>query len=646
MSKYFKTAYQEFIFKSRYARWIEDENRRETFEESVNRYINFMFDQQIKGILPESIKNECREAILNLEVMPSMRALMTAGKALERDNVAGFNCAYLAVDDPVVFAESLYILTCGTGLGFSVERQFVNKMPVIAEKIEKSNSVIIVEDDRIGWATALKELVFMLYSGSEPTIDYSKLRPAGARLKTFGGRSSGPGPLRNLLNFVIKTFKESVGERLNSIQCHDIMCKIAETIVVGGVRRSALISLSNLSDRRMQEAKSGDWYHSHPYRSAANNSVAYTEKPDIGQFMQEWVSLYKSQSGERGIFNRKAAEKQATKTGRRNFMIDGENVHHYGLNPCGEIILRSGQFCNLTSIIASSDDTEESLKRKARVAAILGTIQASMTDFRFLRKIWKKNTEEEALLGVSLNGIMDNSILNCTSVSPETLQEMLTEIKEYTIEVNKEFAKKIGINQAAAVTCVKPEGTTSQLVNCSSGIHPRHSRYFIRTVRGDNKDPMTIFLKEAGIPYEPDNTAPESISVFSFAIRVPDDAILKKDINAIDHLELWKIYKEYWCEHNPSITVSIKENEWLEVGSWVFSNFDSICGVAFMPDVDFVYEQAPYQEISKEEFEVFKQIDLDFSKLNEIEKEDNTVGIHEFACSANSCEIVDIGSNN
>lgn len=622
-----KTDYQKYIFKSRYARYLEKEDRREEWEETVQRYIDF-FTERAKGLSLEEVK----EAILNYEVMPSMRSLMTAGKALERDNVCGYNCSYVAVDSPRVFDEILYILCCGTGVGFSVERQYVNKLPEVAEDFVNSSSSIIVEDSKIGWATALRELIALLYAGKIPNVDYSKIRPVGAVLKTMGGRASGPEPLKDLFNFTIALFKKAKGRKLSSVECHDLVCKIADIVVVGGVRRSALISLSNLTDERMRNAKSGAWWENDGQRALANNSVAYTEKPDIGIFMKEWSALYESKSGERGLFNRVAAKKQAISSGRRDPEYD------FGTNPCGEILLRSGGFCNLSEVVARPDDTLDDLKRKVRIATLIGTLQSTLTSFRYLRAIWKKNAEEERLLGVSITGIMDHPVLNGSKGYTE-LFEYLSVLKEESINANTEYADTLGIERSAAITCVKPSGTVSQLVDAASGIHPRYEPYYIRTVRADVKDPLAIFLQKQGVPCEPDVMKPHVGLVFSFPMKAPEVAVFRNDVTALDQLEHYLIWKEAYCEHNPSITVYVKEEEWLDVGAWVYKNFDRIGGVSFLPHSDHTYKQAPYQQITQEEYEKlsseFPAIDWDSFK----EKGDNTTSTRELACVAGVCEI-------
>ena len=629
------TDYQNFIALSRYARWKEDEQRRETWTETVSRYFDYMQGLHSKT-LTDSLRKKIEEKILSLEVMPSMRALMTAGPALQNCNVTSYNCSYIPVDSPRAFDECMYILMCGTGVGFSVERDNVEKLPIVNEHFEKSNTVILVSDSRSGWARALRELISLLYAGQIPTLNVSAVRPSGAKLKTMGGRASGPAPLLDLYNFCVGIFKGAKGRKLYPIECHDIMCKIGEVVVVGGVRRSALISLSNLNDDQMRHAKSGKWWDTESQRSLANNSVAYKNKPEIGTFMREWLSLYESHSGERGIFNRQAAINKVEENGRRN------SEHEFGCNPCSEIILRPYQFCNLTEVVCREGDTIESLKQKVEVATILGTLQSTLTNFKYLRKIWKQNTEEERLLGVSLTGILDCPLLTPRNI---TLKDTLENLKNIAVETNKKYAKILGIPQSTAITCVKPSGTVSQLVDSSSGIHARHSEYYIRTVKAGNTDPLTQFMKDAGIPAEPDAGKPDTTTVFSFPTKSPKGAITRTNMTAIQQLEYWLIFQRYWCEHKPSVTISVKKDEWMEVGAWVYKNFDEVSGISFLPFDEHVYQQAPYQDVEREEYLELKSImpkSINWSKLAEYEKEDTTTGSKEFACVAGSCEIVDI----
>jgi ribonucleoside-diphosphate reductase alpha chain len=641
MSNMLPTPYQQFIHKSRYARWIEDEQRRENWDETVSRYVSFM-DSYVRDKhgykLDSSLKNELEEAILNLRVMPSMRAMMTAGDALERDAVCGYNCSYIPVDSPRAFDECMYILMCGTGVGFSVERENVDKLPVVSDNFNTSDTVIKVGDSKPGWAKALRELIALLYAGQIPSWDMSGVREAGARLKVMGGRASGPQPLADLFNFTVEIFKKAKGRRLFPIECHDLMCKIGEIVVVGGVRRSALISLSNLNDDQMAHAKSGMWWESEPQRALANNSVSYKTKPEMGTFMREWLALYDSKSGERGMFNREAADKQVARNGRR------ETGHMWGTNPCSEIILRGYQFCNLSEVVVRETDSLDNLKDKVRLATILGTLQSTLTDFKYLRNIWKKNTEEERLLGVSLTGIMDHPVLSKNVDSKRWLEEM----RETAVETNRRIAEEIGIPVSAAITCVKPSGTVSQLTDSASGIHARHNDYFIRTVRGDNKDPLTQFLIESGVHNERDMMKPDSTTVFSFPMKSPDGAVTRTQMTAIEQLELWKTYALHWCEHKPSVTITVKESEWMEVGAWVYENFDVASGVSFLPHSDHTYQQAPYQDIDKDEYLEWKaaydHVVIDWEKLTDFEKEDNTSGSRELACTAGVCEVVDLNA--
>lgn len=632
------TDYQTFIATSRYARWLDDEKRREYWPETVNRYIEFM-DQQLRAKhkykMDPVLKAELLDAIINLEVMPSMRALMTAGPALERENVAGYNCSYTPINHPRCFDEVLYILMNGVGVGFSVERDDVSQLPVVNEHFEDSSTIIHVADSKAGWARALRELISLLYAGQIPSWDMSAVRPAGSRLKTFGGRASGPEPLEDLFKFTVNIFKNAAGRKLYPMEAHDLVCKIAEVVVVGGVRRSALISLSNLSDGRLRNAKSGEWWSEYPHRALANNSVAYTDTPGMDAFMEEWLSLYQSKSGERGIFNRQAAQAQAAKNGRREY------DHPFGTNPCSEIILRPHQFCNLTEVVVRATDDFDSLKRKVRLATILGTFQATLTDFKYLRKVWKQNTEEERLLGVSLTGIFDNKLM--TGKSTHQVGPNLREMRQEAVFTNAKYAKDIGIPQSTAITCVKPSGTVSQLVDSASGIHPRYSEYYIRRVRGDIKDPLTRFLMDSGVPAEPDVMNPDNMMVFSFPQKAP--FAQKKELTAIEHLELWLAYQENWCEHKPSITVSIAEDEWMRVGSWVWDHFDEVSGISFLPKSDHTYRQAPYEEITKDEYDALVKESpksIDWARLSEYEVEDTTESSQTFACTSDACEIVDI----
>ena len=646
-SNYLPTEYQSFIHLSRYSRWLEEEGRRETWSETVNRLVTFFkfhVQENVKAKVPSSTWLMLEESILSLEVMPSMRALMSSGKALERENIAGYNCSYIPIDNPKAFDEVLYILMNGTGVGFSVERQYVSGLPTIPNReFEQTDDVISVADSKEGWARAFRDLISYLYTSRIPKVNVSKVRSAGSRLKTFGGRASGPQPLVNLFDFTIEKFRNAKGRKLTSMECHDIVCKIGEVVVVGGVRRSALISLSNLSDDRMRSAKTGEWYNLNPERSLANNSAVYTGRPDTGTFMKEWLSLYESKSGERGIFNRASAQEKARQNGRRDADME------FGTNPCSEIILRPNQFCNLTEVVVRAGDTVDTLKRKVKIATILGTIQATFTNFGYLRKRWQNNTEEERLLGVSLTGILDNYVaLPWVENSRKELINNLNTLRSVAVQTNKDWSGKLGIPQSTAITCVKPSGTVSQLVDSSSGIHARHNPFYVRTVRGDNKDPLTQFMIASGIPNEPEirgNEPSPDITVFSFPVKAPNQAVCRNDISAIKQLELWRVYAEHWCEHKPSVTISVREHEWINVGSWCWNNFDHLSGVSFLPHSDHTYKQAPYQDIDGEKYEDLAKkmpTDIDWRNLQDYEKEDNTKGSQELACTAGVCELVDI----
>lgn len=643
MSNLLPTEYQQYIHLSRYSRFKHEEGRRETWSETVARYFDFFeghLKKQCDFILNPEDRSLLEDAVLGLRVMPSMRCLMTAGPALERENVAGYNCSFVAVDRPQAFDEILYILMNGVGVGFSVERQFVAKLPVVAEEFHSTETVINVGDSKIGWAKSLKELIALLYQGQVPAWDTSKVRKAGTILKTFGGRASGPEPLIDLFNFVVATFKNAAGRKLTSLECHDIICKIAEIVVVGGVRRSALISLSNLSDDRMRSAKAGQWWEQNVQRALANNSACYTEKPDIGIFMEEWLSLYNSKSGERGIFNREGVIKHLKKSARRIWEL-ADQLIQFGTNPCSEIILRSMQFCNLSEVVIRYEDTLETLAEKVKLATIIGTFQSTLTNFKYLSKKWKDNCEEERLLGVSLTGIMDNSLTNGQNAI--ATREALEYLKNVAIETNKIWAAKLGINQSVAITCVKPSGTVSQLVDSASGIHARHAPYYIRTVRADKKDPLAKMMIDLGFPVEDDVTKPDHTHVFSFPIKAPQTQIFRDTLSAIEQLEVWKLYQIAWCEHKPSVTISVKEDEWLEVGAWVYKNFDYMSGVSFLPFSDHIYRQAPYQDCTEDEYKALLEKmpkNVDWSLLQKYEASDQTVGSQELACSASTgCEI-------
>ena len=629
------TPYATYIAKSRYSRFLDDKGRREHWPETVTRYFNFM-EKHLKDkhqyTLSPALRHELEEAVTNLEVMPSMRSIMTAGEALERQNIAGYNCSYLPIDDPKAFDEAMYILLCGTGVGFSVEQKYVNKLPEIPEKLYDSNTTIVVKDSKEGWAKALRQIIALLYAGEIPKWDVSAVRPAGTRLKTFGGRASGPEPLVELFKYVIAKFKGAVGRKLHTIECHDILCKIGEVVVVGGVRRSAMISLSDLGDDRMAHAKAGNWWDGNGQRALANNSAVYEVKPDVGQFMREWSNIYESHSGERGIFNRYASELQAEKNGRRGLGKE------WGTNPCSEIILRPYQFCNLSSVIVRNGDDMDRLRNKVRLATILGTFQSTMTHFPYLRKIWQTNTEEERLLGVSMTGILDNPLLN--SAYDLDLPKRLEELKNVAIDTNARMANDLGIPVSAAITCVKPEGTVSQLTGTASGIHPQHSQYYIRRVRSDNKDPLTNFLKSQGFPSEPCVMKPDSTTVFSFPQKVGEGAVLREDLSAVEHLDLWLVFQRHWCEHKPSVTISVNENEWPKVGAWTWDHFDEVTGVSYLPYDGGTYRQAPYEEITAGEYlqmALSMPEDIDWDAF--IEGTDNVEGAQMLSCTAGACEI-------
>ena len=616
--------YQQYIHKSRYARYLDDENRRETWEETVMRYVSFWGNE-----LSTEDKGELYTAILNMEVMPSMRCMMTAGPALARDNVAGFNCSYLPIDSPRSFDELMYILLNGTGVGFSVERDYVNQLPEVADTFHDTESTIVVSDSKIGWASSFRELISLLYAGKIPKCDLTRVRPAGARLKTFGGRASGPQPLADLFNFSVELFKGAAGRKLTSLECHDLVCKIADIVVVGGVRRSALISLSNVTDNRMANAKNGEWYITNGQRALANNSAVYSERPDFDTYSSEMKRLYESKSGERGIFSRIAAQKVAAKNERR------DATHKFGTNPCSEIILRPYQFCNLSEVIVRANDTEDTLKYKVKIATILGTLQSTMTDFRYLRNIWKKNTEEEALLGVSLTGIMDCKLTNGSTAG---LDNLLDTLRQVAIDTNKEWAKKLGVNESTAITCVKPSGTVSQLTDSASGIHPRFSEYYVRTVRADKKDPLATAMIEAGFPHEED-IMNSSNWVFSFPQKAPAKAVTVEEMGAMDQLKLWKTYQDHWCEHKPSMTCYYNDDNFFSVCQWIWENFDSVSGISFLPEADHVYKQAPYQKIDKD---TYLKLSKDMPKRfnwNIEEKDDNTEAMQTLACVSGVCEI-------
>ncbi len=632
LSNHLPTQYQQFIALSRYARWLPDEGRRETWSETVDRYVDNVVSRKVDD---QVVVNQIREAILSLSVMPSMRMMMTAGPALDRDNTSGYNCAYMAVDDMKAFDEAMMILLCGTGVGFSVERQHIAKLPEVPDQMFDSEDTIVVHDSKEGWAKSYRKLVAMLYSGEAPGWDISKVRPAGAKLKTFGGRASGPDPLVELFKFTVNIFRGAVGRKLSSVECHDLMCKIGDVVVVGGVRRSAMISLSNLSDDRMRRAKSGQWWENDAHRALANNSAVYNERPEMEAFLHEWTSLVESKSGERGIFARYAADAHVERSGRR------ETGHEWGTNPCSEIILRSNQFCNLTEVVVRVHDSVEALREKVRIATILGTVQSTYTKFPYLRKAWTRNTEEERLLGVSLTGIMDNVVTS--HPDPEVLESL----RQTAIDTNKEWAERLGVPVSAAITCVKPSGTVSQLVDAGSGIHARHSPYYVRTVRGDVKDPLTQLMIDQGVPSEPEVNHPDSTAVFSFPVKSPESAVTRNDMSALEQLELWKMYAMNWCEHKPSVTISVRDEEWMEVGAWVYRNFDICSGISFLPHSEHTYQQAPYQDCDEDTYqELLSQMpkNIDWTSLGLYENEDNTAGSQTLACTGGVCEVVDLNA--
>jgi ribonucleoside-triphosphate reductase len=643
MSNYLPTEYQTFIALSRYARWLPDQKRRENWGETVERYMTNVCNPialsggtAITTGLDIQTHDSIEQAILSLEVMPSMRSLMAAGKAADRDNTCMYNCSYLPVDDPKSFDEAMFILLCGTGVGFSVERQYISKLPDVPDRLFESDTTVVVKDSKEGWAKAYRQVLSLLWAGEIPKWDVSGVRPAGAKLKTFGGRASGPAPLVDLFKFTVGKFKGAVGRKLSSIECHDLMCKVGEVVVVGGVRRSAMISLSNLSDDRMRHAKSGQWWETQGHRALANNSVCYTEKPDVETFLREWTALVESKSGERGVFNRVASKKQAEKYGRR------DSSYEFGTNPCSEIILRPYQFCNLTEVVVRATDSLQDLERKVRLATIMGTIQSTYTYFPYLRKIWQRNTEEERLLGVSLTGIMDNPMMTSKN---EGLEKTLEHLRLVAVATNADWAVRLGIPASTAITCVKPSGTVSQLVDSASGIHTRHSPYYIRTVRGDSKDPLTQLMIDQGVPSEPCVMKPNQTVVFSFPVKSPEGCVVRDDLTAIEQLETWLVYQRHWCEHKPSVTVSVKDDEWLEVGAFVYKNFDEMSGVSFLPHDGGSYQQAPYQECTEQEYLALVEtspVSIDWTKLSMYEEDDNTSGMQTMACSGDVCEIVDL----
>jgi len=636
LSEYLANDYSYFIHTSKYARWRDDLGRRETWEETVARYIDFVTDSVRERYGADLSEYRLSDAILSTKAMPSMRGLMTAGPALKRDSTCIYNCSYLPVDSLRSFDETMYILMCGTGVGYSVENKYVSQLPTLPASLEDTDHVIVVDDSKAGWAAAYRQLLHMLWEGVIPTWDMSQVRPAGARLKTFGGRASGPEPLDALFHFTVDIVRNAVGRKLRPIEAHDLMCKVADIVVVGGVRRSAMICLSDLNDSEMAAAKAGNWWETHPHRRLANISAVYESKPSVDVFMEEWKALYDSKSGERGIFNREAARKVAGSTGRR------DSSPEFGTNPCSEIILRPFGFCNLTEVVVRPEDRLADLLKKVEDATVLGTIQSTFTDFSYLRPIWKENAEDERLLGVSLTGQLGHPVLQTNSFQAKA---WLLALKKHAIRVNDKIAGMLGINPAAAITCVKPSGTVSQLVNCSSGMHTWHAEFYARTVRADNKDPLTIFMKDAGVPWEPDLMDPKNTTVFTFPVAAPEGAVTRNDLSAVEHLDIWLQYQNYWTEHKPSVTISVREDEWLDVQAWVYRNFDDISGISFLPHSDHTYKQAPYQELTEEEYnDLCAQMPerIDWSLLSLYETEDATTGSQELACVAGQCDLVDI----
>lgn len=625
----FPSVYEQVIYKTRYARWREEDNRREHWPETVTRLVDY-YIKRTEGLLDDDTAVELYTAIHNLETMASMRSLMTAGPALDKNDICAYNCAYLPVDSPRSFDEAMIILLNGTGVGYSVEEEYVKQLPRISEQFEPTDTCIVVADSKEGWSRAFRELISLLIAGQIPIWDVGGVRAAGERLRTFGGRASGPEPLVRLFEFTVKLYKGAAGRRLTNLECHDLMCMIADIVVVGGVRRSALICLSDINDDRIRHAKDGMWWDLYQYRALANISAVYPDRsPDMETFMREWKALYDSKSGERGLFSRYACQAIANRNGRRDASFE------FGTNPCSEIILRPYQFCNLTEVIVRSTDTKESLARKVRIATILGTIQSSFTDFKYLRKIWRKNCEEERLLGVSFTGVLDNpSILD---------KETLNELRDHAVAVNAEWAARLGINVSAAITCVKPSGTVSQLCDTASGLHPRHSPYYLRTIRADNKDPVTAYLKDAGVYSEPDVTKPDSTTIFYFPRKSPSASLDRERVDCIQQLEIWELLQDEWCEHKPSATVYVKDHEWMSVGAWVYGKMDKLSGVSFLPYDGGSYRQAPYQEITEEEYETWLAThplpDLDWDDLRFYESEDNTTGSQELSCMAGQCDV-------
>lgn len=630
--KYFKNSLAEFVYYRTYSRWMDKENRRETWIETVDRYINFM-RENIGSRLDEKEYEELRLAILNQEIMPSMRLMWSAGDAARKTNVCAYNCSFIAPSKLEDFAEIMYLLMCGTGAGFSVESQTVQQLPLIKKQTGEILPIYEIKDSKEDWGDSLTAGMKAWYEGKDIKFDYSKLRLAGERLKTMGGRSSGPEPLRALLDFTRSKILNRQGKRLTNLDVHDIICKIGEVVVMGGVRRSALISLSDLDDEEMRHSKEGQFYLNEPQRQMANNSAVYNQRPTAAEFMEEWLALAKSGTGERGIFNRGGLESQLPERRWKVFAKDSATA---GTNPCGEIILKSKQFCNLTEVVARHEDTAETLLKKTRLATILGTYQSTLTNFPYISKEWKKNCEEERLLGVSLTGQWDSP----ASRSPEIVKKL----KMLAIEVNKEYAKKFGINPSTCITCVKPSGTVSQLVDSASGMHTRHAKYYIRRIRISATDPLFQMLKDQKFPYYPEVGQAEgsaSTYVLEFPVKAPDGAVTRNSLSALDQLEHWKLIKENFTEHNPSVTISVGNDEWISTANWLYQNWNILGGLSFLPRVDHSYALAPYEEISEEKYYelLAKMPEIDFSEIVVYEKEDSTQGAKELACVAGVCEV-------
>lgn len=630
--KYFRNSLAEFVYYRSYSRWIPDEGRRETWIESVGRYIDFM-KENLGAKLTDEEYEELRQAILKQEVMPSMRLMWSAGTAARATNVCGYNCSFIAPTSLSDLGEIMYLSMCGTGVGFSIEQQTVQKFPQIKKQTGHKVDPIVVDDSKEGWANAFVKAMEFWFDGQDVDIDYSKLRPLGARLKTMGGKSSGPGPLMALMDFAKRKVLARQGRRLSSLDTHDIICKIGEIVEMGGVRRSALLSLSDLDDEEMRDAKKGQFWLADGQRHMANNSVSYNQKPTAAEFMEEWISLAKAGTGERGIFNRGGLRKQLPERRWKVFEKDAETS---GTNPCGEIVLKSKEFCNLTEVVARAEDTEESLMKKVRLATILGTYQSSLTNFPFLSKEWKKNCEEERLLGVSITGQWDSLAVR----SPE----MLKKLRDEAIEVNKKYAQKIGINHSTAITCVKPSGTVSQLVDSASGLHPRHAPYYIRRVRISATDSLFQMMKDQKVPFYPEigqSLDSATTYVLEFPVRAPGGAAFRNDLTAKQQLEHWQMVKNNFTEHNPSVTISISNDEWLGVAHWLYENWDMIGGLSFLPRNDHIYSLAPYEEINREQYEKLASgyPDIDFSQILLYEKDDETKGAKELACVGGVCEI-------